>query len=124
MCLVRSVVQLSVLITMVGFAGSVCGQTRPAQFQDFFRFQSLKDATLSLDGSLVAYTLERSFDSSNKTNPYPYLQVPGYGRVRGDIWVGSTSGGFPERITDGATDGAWFWGPMWSPNSDKLMMLL
>lgn len=101
----------------------VIAQSRTAELKDFFRFEDLRDPQLSPDGKSVAYTLGRQLDTGNHLDPYPYLHVPGYGRIRGDIWVASTTGDEAERITDGSTDGAWFWEPMWSPNSDKLMML-
>ena len=95
---------------------------RSPVLEDFFRFELVENTSLSPDGELVAYTMNRRLgEGRDSANQYEFSM--GDVQPRRDVWLVSASGGKPQNLTKGAEDGSSFWGAVWSPNSDSLMML-
>ena len=93
-------------------------ERRPLTTGDLLRLEQLGDVALSPDGSWLAFVVKRS-RSSAKFHKYDFLD----GGDRGDIWLVEISGGPPQNLTEGASDGSGYWAPIWSPDSGRLAML-
>lgn len=92
---------------------------RPLEPADLSRFEHIREATISPDGKWLAFVVARS-----------RLSQPGFTHNTDwsddglcDVWLVSTSGGEPRRITRGAEERAGYWAPMWSPHGQRLAML-
>lgn len=106
-------------LMLFSVANTAVAQKRPLTTGDLFRLEELSDEfALSPDGELLAYVLKRPRASSS-VHKYAYLD--GYDRA--DVWLVSMKGGKPQNLTNGASDGAGYWRPTWSPDSQRLVLL-
>lgn len=93
-----------------------CQEVRPFVTDDLFRLEEVGEPTFSPDGKWLAYVVKRPGASHQGPN---FLQ----GNDRADVWLVSTAGGEPMNITKGATQGAGYWSPIWSPDSERIALL-
>ena len=101
-------------------AGSVAAAAqRPLIPDDLMRLEEVGDAAFSPDGKWLAYVVKRS--KKTTFHKWDFLN----GGDRGDVWLVSANanGGQPKNLTNGASDGAGFWMPRWSPGGDRIAML-
>ncbi|MCA1577415.1 MAG: prolyl oligopeptidase family serine peptidase [Acidobacteria bacterium] len=111
--------RLSLFIILLGIANTAVAQKRPLTPDDLFRVEELGDEfAVSPDGELLAYVLKRP-RASSPVHKYAYMDS----NDRADIWLVSMSGGKPQNLTHGATDGAGYWRPSWSPDGERLALL-
>ena len=114
-------ISLVALFAFGGFpparAQSVSGQLRPLRPEDQHRLERLGGTAVSPDGELLAYTLTRSVASgiSKTRNALTTMQ-------RYEIWVVPIVGGPPKRIASGEDDGTGFMQPLWSSDSQRLLL--
>ena len=80
--------------------------------------EELGEVALSPDGRWLAYVVKRPRATAT-FHKYDFL----HGGDRGDVWLVDSSGGVPQNLTGGASDGSGFWAPRWSPDSERLAML-
>lgn len=93
-------------------------QARHITTGDLFRMEQLDDTAVSPDGKWLAYVLKRP----KMTATHHKLDFL-FGTDYADIWLVSTTGGESLNITKGAADGTGYWGPAWSPDSERLALL-
>lgn len=106
-------------IVLFNSANTAVAQNRPLTTDDLFRLEELSDEfAVSPDGELLAYVIKRPRASSS-VHKYAYMD----GNDRADIWLVSMNGGKPQNLTNGATDGAGYWRPSWSPDGQQLALL-
>lgn len=111
--------QFLLFIMLFISAHTAVAQKRPLTTDDLFRLEELGDEfAVSPDGELLAYVLKRPRASSS-VHKYAYMD----GNDRADIWLASMSGGKPQNLTNGATDGVGYWRPSWSPDGQRLALL-
>jgi dipeptidyl aminopeptidase/acylaminoacyl peptidase len=84
-------------LLFVGVSVSLCA--RPLELEDLFRLHRVSDPQISPDGSLVAFTITDPLKAENRANS--------------DIWVVSTAGGEPRRLTSSPKHDRH---PRWSPD--------
>lgn len=102
-------------------SSAVSAQTDSATaftIDDVLTLETLGSVAASPDGRRVAIVVDRP-RSARERYPMPWLQ----GDARADIWIARTDSGHAIRLTDGATDGAGYWDPVWSPDGERLAML-
>src|SRR6266496_6463717 len=104
---------------LASLSAPVCAQKRPFTPDDLFRLEEIgvgfAPPIFSPDGRWLAYGQTRPL--SLATN------VMALRNDNADIWTVATGGGEPVNITKGAMDGASFFFPVWSPDSERLAML-
>src|SRR5262245_50600630 len=92
-----------ITLSLVCVAASFGQQKRPMTFEDVLKCQGVSDAQISPDGKWVAYVVT-SLDMTE--NAYD-----------ADIWIVSTSGGEPSRLTTSKKNDSQ---PRWSPDGKKI----
>jgi dipeptidyl aminopeptidase/acylaminoacyl peptidase len=114
----------------VAAPASMSATVKPAQFEDFFKFQKIttRPGFVTQDGKWIAYMVDRSAASSANTPPLKSIRtsgsyIPPFADDRADIWIRSVEGGWSRRITNGQSNGAGYWDPQWSPDGQRLAML-
>ncbi|MDQ6778407.1 MAG: hypothetical protein M3071_19795, partial [Actinomycetota bacterium] len=85
---------------------------------DLLRLEDLGGVALSPDGRWLAFVRQRPRLTA-AFHKYDFL----FGGDRGDVWLVDTSVGAPQNMTRGADEGAGYWAPRWSPDSERLAML-
>jgi dipeptidyl aminopeptidase/acylaminoacyl peptidase len=88
------------------------------EIKDLFDIQTLGDVRISPDGTSVAIVIQRAFSAPATFRPYNM-----FGNDQADIWIMPADGGPIKNITGGAKDGIGFWGPVWSPDGERLALL-
>jgi len=91
---------------------------RPLTPDDLQGLEELGDVALSPDGRWLAYVVRRPRATAT-FHMYEWL----LGNDRADVWIAATSGGAPRNLTQGASDGAGYWAPSWSPAGDRIALL-
>ncbi|MGJ5814148.1 alpha/beta fold hydrolase [Paludibaculum fermentans] len=90
---------------------------RPLTPQDILRIEQWGETAASPDGQLFAFVRIRA-----RTSAANAMRDFMNGNDRADIWIAPRNG-TPRRITNGFTDGAGFFQPVWSPDGQRLAML-
>lgn len=85
---------------------------------DLLRLEDFGEVALAPDGRWLAFVRQRPRLSA-AFHKYDFL----FGGDRGDVWLVETSGGAPQNMTRGGDEGAGYWAPSWSPDSERLAML-
>src|SRR5260370_15874404 len=100
---------------------STRGQVESRQLisDHLFKLEEIAEFALSPDRQLLAYVLKRP--KATLTDYRLEQELGGYDRA--DIWLVALAGGKPRNLTEGANDGAGYWKPVWSPDSQRLAML-
>src|SRR6266513_1275973 len=99
------------LLALLTITFSVCAtdalaqQKRPMTFEDVLALKSVSDAQVSPDGKWVAYVVT-SVDMKENAND-------------ADVWLVSTAGGDPIRLTTNKNDNQ----PRWSPEGRKIAFI-
>jgi dipeptidyl aminopeptidase/acylaminoacyl peptidase len=100
----RGIALLMVLVQMEGMPAALAGgERRPISEKDLFQFAWAADPQISPDGTRVAFvkvTVNEDKDSYETA-----------------LWLVSTQGGEPQRLTNGPHDS----GPRWSPDGNRLL---
>jgi len=91
---------------------------RPLTTDDLARLEEVEEAALSPDGRFLVYAVRRPLAGETSVKQ-DFLR----GNERADLWLMAAAGGKAQRITDGASDGSGFWGPVWSPDGERLALL-
>jgi hypothetical protein len=104
---------------MSGHAYAASSPQHTLTIDDVLDTVMAEQASASPDGQAVAVTLQRPARTGETFGRNAYEIDPG----RNDIWLVSRSDGSRQNLTEGATLGAGFWCPGWSPDSEKLAML-
>lgn len=92
---------------------------RPLTTDDLFKLEEIGQAVISPDGKWLAYVIKRPKESA-LIQTRPFLE----GNDRGDVWLVPTdSVSEPQNLTNGAKDGSGWWSPVWSLDSQSLVML-
>jgi dipeptidyl aminopeptidase/acylaminoacyl peptidase len=107
-----------VVLVLLGAYGVTAQPQRPMTVDDIFKLKEIGSVAVSPDGQWLAYVLKRP-----RAQAVHYKRDYLNGNDRGDVWVIATKGGHPKNVTNGMTDGAGFWAPVWSPDSRRLAML-
>jgi dipeptidyl aminopeptidase/acylaminoacyl peptidase len=113
-----SIRTLRVLLVLAYARAAFAQQERALTVNDLFRLEELGSVATSPDGNWLAYVVRRP-----KAQASHFKRDYLVGNDRGDVFVVSTNGASPSRVTDGATDGSGFWAPAWSPDGRRLSML-
>ena len=98
--------------------GTRAGQGHLLRLDDLFANQSILDVAIAPNGEAAAVVIRRPMTVGVER----YGWIAGLGFSLTDIWIVPRRGA-PERITHGAIDGAWYWRPVWSPDSRRLALL-
>lgn len=106
------------VIALQPSGSKAAGQGRPLTPDDLFKLTELGNAAISPDGKWVAYVIKRPKITA-ATYQQPFLG----GNDNADLWLVPASGGEPANVTNGASDGAGFWNPVWSPDSERVALL-
>src|SRR6266496_3905252 len=83
--------------------GALAQQKRPMTFEDVLALKSVSDAQVSPDGKWIAYVVT-SVDMKENAND-------------SDVWLVSTAGGEPEKLTDSKSGVQSF---QWSPDGNRI----
>jgi dipeptidyl aminopeptidase/acylaminoacyl peptidase len=110
-CLIATSVVLN-----TSFAADGSGMHLP-NIDDFLKLEEVGAARPSPDGRLVAVEIRRSRSEAGEA---PGHELP---FARSDLWILDVQTRTAIRLTDGRADGAWHWGPMWSPSGERLAYL-
>jgi len=113
----RALVIIAVAL-LAGVRGISAQPQRPLTVEDIFKLEELGAVAVSPDGQWLAYVIKRP-----RARAVHYKLDYLNGNDRSDVWVISAKGDRPKNVTNGATDGAGFWVPAWSPDSRRLAML-
>ena len=104
---------------LTGFSRAQLPQQRPLTTDDLFKIEEIGQVAISPDGKGLAYVVKRAKETA-LIQTRPFLD----GNDRGDVWLIPTDGASePQNLTNGAKDGSGWWAPVWSPDSQKLVML-
>jgi dipeptidyl aminopeptidase/acylaminoacyl peptidase len=112
---------LALALTLMFFSASPgFAQTtlRMLSANDLFQLVELGQTAISPDGRWMAFVLLRR-KSVSPVHARPFLE----GNDRGDVWLVSTSGGNPQNLTNGESDGSGWWAPLWAPDGERLALL-
>lgn len=90
---------------------------RTFQPEDLFRLHRIGEVRFSPDGRRLAFERARS------ANEGPIARLPERPEPRADIWVADEDDSTPRRLTTGASDGAGWFHPRWSPDGEHLAFL-
>lgn len=112
-----SLLALLVSVLTAGLVASAQSR-RPLTIDDLFKVQGIGEVRLSPDGSLIAVVIQRAWSDPETFRPYDM-----FGNDHADIWIIPAEGSAPRNLTNGATKGAGYWNPVWSPDSARLAML-
>ncbi|MEB2360317.1 MAG: S9 family peptidase [Bryobacteraceae bacterium] len=86
--------------------------------EDLFRLEALAGAVPSPDDRTLAIVRVRA-----KSAAVMHMRTFMSGRDRSDIWIFDPKAAVAHKITNGDGDGAGFFSPVWSPNSEHLAFL-
>jgi len=114
----RLLTMLVVLCSLALPAFSQVKPQRPLTPDDLLKLEEVGQAALSPDGQWLAYSVKRQ-RLNHRQPTLPFLDY----NDRSDTWLVSTSGGQPQNLTNGASDGSGWWAPVWSPDSQRLALL-
>lgn len=114
-----SIFVISAVLMLISAVTAVSqeGQLRPLTTDDLFKLEEIGQTAISPDGEWLAYVIKRSRESA-LIQTQPFLE----GNDRGDVWLVPTAGGKPQNLTNGASDGSGWWSPVWSPDSQRLVI--